>query len=72
VGKVDDIVMVAVQREARECIDEHEPLTPKRLKRCTKKKMVRRHTNRVHTYQDQVREDVMLPVDYFATSHITR
>jgi hypothetical protein len=37
VGKFDDIAMVAVQREERECIDECELLTPKRLERCRKK-----------------------------------
>jgi hypothetical protein len=35
--EVDDIVMVAVQREECECINEHELLTPKCLEGCKKK-----------------------------------
>jgi hypothetical protein len=37
VGEFDDIAIVVVQREERECNDECELMTPKRLKRYRKK-----------------------------------
>jgi hypothetical protein len=71
VGEFDDIAIVVVQREERECNDECELMTPKRLKRY-RKKGKRAQKQKGYTCQDWVRNDAMCPVDYFATSHITR
>jgi hypothetical protein len=49
-GEVDDIVLVAVQREECECINEHELLTPKCLEGCKKRKKGQRAQKETGTH----------------------